>query len=80
MNRVLLFFGTAGNGHAITIFVLRRFSVHEEHVVMGLVRRDFVERDMPGIEGAIAQEGNFLPAGEGAEDFHAFRRFSPAIR
>jgi len=64
LNCVLLFFRAAGNRHAVTILVLRRFSIHEQHVMMSVVRGDVVERDVPGIEGAVAQERDFFPSGE----------------
>jgi hypothetical protein len=80
LDRVLLFFRAARNGQAIARFVLRRFSIHEQHVMMGLVRGNIVQRHVPGIEGAVACEGNFLPAGERADDFHGFGRVGSAVR
>jgi len=80
LNRVLFFLRPAGNCHAVTVFVLRRFSIHEEHVVVSLVRGNIVERDVPGVEGDVALERDFFPRGERADNFHAFRRFSPPLR
>lgn len=61
---VLLFFRTARDGEAVAVFILGRFAVHQEHVVMRLVGGDIVESDVPGIERAIAQKRHLLPAGE----------------
>lgn len=70
MERELFFLRAVRDCEAIAVFVLHRFTIHEQHVVMGLVRGNVVEGDVPGIERAIARQRDLLPMSEGADDFN----------
>ena len=69
-----------GDCQAVAIPVLRRFAIHEHHVVMHFVRRDAVKRDVPGIQHAVARERDFLPMREGADDFNPGRSVGLSVR
>src|SRR5690349_5805610 len=65
---------------AITVFVVSRLAIDQEHVVMGLIALNVMEGDMPGIEDAVANKRHSLPMRERANKFHGGRFDFLAVR
>src|SRR5437773_9602195 len=67
------------NSQAIAGFVVGRFAIDQEHVMMSAIAGDVMNGRVPGIEDAVAMKGDALPAGKGANDFNGGGRFCFAI-
>lgn len=61
---------TVGNSQTIATFVVSRFAVHEQHIMVRAVSGDVMDGSVPGIENAVPIERHFLPFRKRADDFH----------
>jgi hypothetical protein len=67
-----LFVGATRNGQAIAGFVICGLAVNQQHVVVSAISLDVVEGDVPCVENAVPDQGNFLPMRERAHHLDGF--------
>lgn len=80
LDLIALFVRTVGNGKSVAGLIINRFAVKEQSVVMSAVALYMMDGDMPAIDCAVVNQGNFLPVGEAPGDFDCSRRVGLTVR
>src|SRR2546430_2227117 len=75
-----LFGGALRDSETVAGFIVSRFPIDQEHVMVRLVCRNMMQGDMPAADRAVMEQWDFLPVSKRADYFDGGRKLRLAVR